>query len=66
MAEVERLRALIKSVEDNGEPRPPAHDNYLPWRDGKPCPWCNRYRCETAPGGHAKDCPAFTPEGELR
>lgn len=31
----------------------------------EPCAWCNRYPCETAPGGH-KDCPAFTDSGEVK
>lgn len=57
-AEVARLRALIKAAE--------WADDY---RDLSACPWCQASR-ET--GGvkpnstHAADCPAFTPEGEVR
>lgn len=48
-----RLRAVIKEAEKSGD-RPGAYPT---------CPWC-----QSEPGDkdrHA-DCPAFTPEGEVR
>lgn len=49
--EIVRLRALVKDAE--------RVDGY--------CPWCGC--CPNYSGGditHADDCPAFTPEGEVR
>ena len=54
-----RLRALIKEAE---------------WRGGDvdgdiSCPWCGESRDNYAghPGGkHTNDCPAFTPEGQVK
>ena len=47
-----RLRALVKEAE---------------WSDGCICHHCgtNTYRDEQ-PGIHDADCPAFTPEGEVK
>lgn len=50
-AEAARLRALIKQAEESASDR-----------DRSPvCPWC-----DTGPNPHASDCPAFTPEGEVK
>lgn len=56
---VDRLRALIKSVEFSGVTSP---------RDGDACcPWCGclKYAIEGTEK-HAEDCSAFTPEGEAK
>lgn len=60
-----RLRALIKQAEWKAE-----------WsEEGGECPWCEalqrqlRYgngRPVEKTGKHAADCPAFTPEGEVK
>ena len=59
-AEVARLRALIKAAEWEGQQGRDADDA---------CPWCGirRETGGTEPNStHANDCPAFTPEGEVR
>jgi hypothetical protein len=52
-AELERLRAIIKTAE---------------WADGTHdvdgCPWCAGSRDDGSV--HTPRCPAFTPEGEVR
>lgn len=58
-----RLRGLINDVAPKTLVGP---GGAVPRDLRTPCPWCNRYPCETTPGGHAKDCPAFTEAGDVR
>lgn len=56
LAEVERLRGLVKRVEWEGD-------------DGlnASCPWCRAQRFEwREQNPHDADCDAFTPEGEVK
>lgn len=62
-ADVRRLRGLIM---DAAPKRVDGPRGACARTHKEPCPWCNRYPCETAPGGHSRDCPAFTFEGEVR
>lgn len=52
IVEIKRLRALIKDVESCVY----MSHGYAPTL----CPWC---MCEDS---HALDCPAFTPEGDVK
>lgn len=56
VAEVRRLRGLIKAAECQGAEQYAIHAN---------CPWCGY-----APGNHkrshAPECPAFTENGDVR
>lgn len=56
VAEVERLRGLIKHAEREGD-------------DGlnAACPWCHALFFEwRQENPHTADCPAFTPEGKVK
>lgn len=63
VVEVRRLRRLIYDAAPLTTTGP---SGSRPRDLHSPCPWCNRYPCETAPGGHAADCPAFTPDGAVK
>lgn len=61
-----RLRALIKAKEWGATPEDPQDCE---------CPWCGNIKTLLryangkpvfGTGSHAADCPAFTPEGEVR
>lgn len=52
IAEVERLRGLIKNAE---------YTDVGYWASFDACNWCSH----ESPG-HDIDCPAFTPEGEVK
>ena len=58
LAEVERLRGLIKAAELTSRPCPVRGVAFG-------CPWCG-LRCGRDRMIHASDCPAFTPEGEVK
>jgi hypothetical protein len=58
LAEVERLRSLLKAVEWEGSCMSEAA-----------CPFCREYRYNagcTEISKHMETCPAFTPEGEVK
>lgn len=54
LSEIGRLRALVKSAE--------CVDGVL---SGGSCTWCGAFR-QGPLRPHAPDCPAFTPDGEVR
>jgi hypothetical protein len=60
VAEVRRLRGLIKSAE------------WFHYDDVKMCPWCGAsevrelYGIDRAARLHESDCPVFTPDGDVR
>jgi hypothetical protein len=62
-AEVRRLRGLVKSAKWAG------YAEVLGGDEGV-CPWCCVLMVDGAPGlppgTHAPDCPAFTPDGEVK
>jgi len=58
LAEVERLRGLIKAAELTSRPDPVRGVAFG-------CPWCG-LRCGRDRMIHASDCPAFTPEGKVK
>ncbi len=53
VAEVRRLRGLIKDAELAGD------DVWNGETVGRVCPWCRT-------DGHDADCPAFAPDGAVR
>lgn len=58
LAEIRRLRGLVKSVERAGDTFPSG---------GCPaCPWCGATVDDRRAEPHREDCPAFTPEGAVR
>lgn len=66
LAEVERLRGLLKKAADDNEGAVSGHCCLnCPWCDGENLPYggkhANGYCFE-----HAADCPAFNPDGTLR
>lgn len=56
--EVERLRGLIKGAELTSRPDPVRGVAFG-------CPWCDLY-CGKDRMRHASDCPAFTPDGDVK
>jgi hypothetical protein len=60
VAEVRRLRGLIKEAETHGE-----------WGGDSACPWCDAVRRRAGTSfaymePHTMGCPAFHPDGSVR
>lgn len=58
VAEVRRLRGLVKAVEYNGDSGGA--------RDWAACPWCAACVSTHYNGKHAADCRAFTESGDAK
>lgn len=56
VAEVRRLRALVKRAESSGSGE---------WAKKTNCPWCN-YAVGDWKRRHSPECPAFTESGAVR
>ena len=59
LAEIERLRGLIKAAEWSGYHETPRGDEGV-------CPWCDVEFYTRPEGEHAIACPAFTESGDVR
>lgn len=62
IAEVERLRGLVKEAECSGYELMAGAGRAASIK----CPWCHSYRPATGDFHHGVDCPAFGPEGEVK